>query len=102
MSYSSCLACILKLVFVIRIPNIDLDLINLLDKPYQKKTNKSKKVLDPSAQMNSATYCSFVEAILEKDCFVSSILELWHFDKKKIRNLTKDDIISKINIYKEK
>lgn len=83
-----------------RIPNIDIDIMNLLVQPYGR--NKTKKISDPSADMNAATYCSFVEAMMEKDCFVNSILELWNFDKNKIQNLTKDDIINKINLFKEK
>lgn len=76
--------------------------MNLLIKPYQKTKNKTNKVIDPSAEMNAATYCSFVEAMLEKDCYISSILELWRFDKRKIEKLTKDDIVNNINIFKEK
>lgn len=72
--------------------------MNLLVEPY----GKTKKVSDPSVDLNAATYCSFVEAMLEKDCFVNSILELWNFNKRKIQNLTKDDIINKINVFKEK
>lgn len=86
--------------FLPRLPNIDIDVMNLLVQPYGK--NKTKKVLDASANMNAATYCSFVEAMMEKDCFVNSILELWQFNKSKIKNLTKDEIINKINVFKEK
>lgn len=76
--------------------------MNLFVEPYAKRKSKTKKLLDPSVDMNASTYCSFVDIMMEKDCFVNSILELWRFDKNKIRNLTKDDIINKINIFKEK
>lgn len=76
--------------------------MNLLIEPYGKTKNKTKKVSDPSVDLNAATYCSFVEAMMEKDCFVNSILELWNFNKNKIQSLTKDDIVNKINVFKEK
>lgn len=76
--------------------------MNLLIEPQGKMKNKAKKISDPSADMNAATYCGFVEAMMEKDCFVNSILELWHYDKRKIAKLSKDDIVNRINAFKEK
>lgn len=57
--------------------------------------------LDPSTQMNAALYCSFVEA-MKKECYTKSLLELWGFKEKKLNNLTKEDIITKINTYDKK
>lgn len=52
--------------------------------------------LDASTRMNPALYCSFVEA-MRKECYTKSILELWDYKKRKIANLTKDDIVNAIN-----
>lgn len=76
--------------------------MNFLSAPYKKGKNKTKALLDPSVHMNAATYCSFVESMMEKDCFVSSILELWQYNKQKISKLTKEDILRKVNSVKEK
>lgn len=57
--------------------------------------------VDPSTTMNAALYCSFVES-MKKECYVKSALELWNFNKKKIYNLTKAEIINKINTYDKK
>jgi Niemann-Pick C1 protein len=63
-------------------------------------SKKSQNVIekDPSATMNAALYCSFVDA-MSHECFEKSILELWDFDSAVINQLTKENIINTINTY---
>ncbi|CAH1968010.1 unnamed protein product [Acanthoscelides obtectus] len=72
------------------LPKIDRKLLDFME------DNSTKK--DPSIQMDPALYCSFVEA-MKKECYTRSILELWNFNRKKIRSLTKNDIVNQLNNY---
>lgn len=49
--------------------------------------------------MSESTQCSFLES-LNKGCLFKSLLELWTFSPRKIKRLTKDDIINKLNRHK--
>ncbi|CAH1968013.1 unnamed protein product [Acanthoscelides obtectus] len=75
------------------LPKIDRKLLDFME------DNSTKK--DPSIQMDPALYCSFVEA-MKKECYTRSILELWNFNRKKIRSLTKNDIVNQLNNYDSK
>lgn len=67
---------------IFRIPEVDMD-VDLL-----KKFNPD--------DFDENTYCSFVESLTET-CYIKNILDLWGNNKRKIRNLTKNDIIAKFN-----
>lgn len=73
-----------------------MDVTELLLKSYKGSKNGSYVISDPSADMNAATYCSFIES-MGTECLQNSILDLWHYNTKKISNLTKQDIIEKLN-----
>lgn len=42
------------------------------------------------------TYCGFVQSLGE-GCYIKNILDLWGSNRRKIRQLTKEDIIDKLN-----
>lgn len=84
-----------------RIPELDLGMSEFLVKSYKGSKNGSQIVHDPSVDMNAATYCSFVDS-MGIECLEKSILELWNFKDRKIKNLTKDEIINKLNRYIQK
>ncbi|XP_025830631.1 protein patched homolog 1 isoform X2 [Agrilus planipennis] len=77
-----------------KIPEIDID-INLLFKSRNSK-NGNDSFFDPSVYFNSATYCKLVESF-SQECLQRSILELWNFDIEKIKQLSKKEIINKLN-----
>lgn len=52
---------------------------------------------DPSVQFDSKFYCTTMKTFFEEGCLQNSILELWKYDDKKLNELTKNDIIQKIN-----
>lgn len=78
-----------------------MDVTEFLLKSYKGSKNGSEVISDPSVDMNAATYCMFVES-MGTECLQNSILGLWNFDSTKIRNLTKDAIIDKLNRAKKK
>lgn len=78
-----------------------MDVAEFLLKSYKGSKNGSNVISDPSVDMNAATYCMFVES-MGTECLQSSILELWNYDPTRIRNLTKEGIIDKLNRAKEK
>ncbi|KAG5871007.1 hypothetical protein JTB14_006974 [Gonioctena quinquepunctata] len=75
------------------IPKVDKSLLKMID--------GNETEVDQSTIMDPALYCSFVEA-MKKECYSKSILDLWGFNKKKIANLTKEDIIWEMNNYDTK
>lgn len=84
-----------------RIPALDINSDVIFGSYKKKKGNKTEVVDgDPSVEMGTATYCSLVESI-DKECYVRSILDLWNYSEKKIKRLTKQDIIDRINKYPE-
>lgn len=66
-----------------------------------KSYKKGAKTKDPSVDMDSETYCSFVDS-MGTECLETSIFELWNYNGDKINKLTKDDIVDKINRFQEK
>ncbi|KAF5282163.1 hypothetical protein FQR65_LT02860 [Abscondita terminalis] len=79
-----------------KIPEVDTDLEFLLS--YRTK-NGSRGMVDPSIIFNSATYCRMLETF-DDVCFEHNLLQLWNFNEKKIRKVTKQEILNKIDKYK--
>lgn len=84
---------IYSIFFFFRIPKVDKFLLQIVEKP-PSKGNQSNK-------MDTDLLCSFVEN-MKNECYSKSILELWDFNRNKIYNLTKDDIIREVNNYNRK
>lgn len=51
---------------------------------------------NPSVSLPSFIFCSIVNS-LPVGCMIQNILELWNFDANKIKNLTKEDILTAIH-----
>lgn len=75
---------------------------DLLIGSYKKKKGNITEVVDadPSVDLNAATYCRMVE-MLDDECYIRSILELWDYSERKIKRLSKQDILDQVNKYKE-
>ena len=58
-----------------------------------------------NADLNSSqfrdVYCDLVNTLNEK-CLEVSILEIWKFSRRRIEQLTQQDIINAVNSYKER
>lgn len=63
------------------------------------KSNKNESDFDPSVHMDPSLYCTMVD-YFERGCLQSSILEIWKFSDKKLKNVTKQEIIDKISTTK--
>lgn len=68
-------------------------------KSLTSKSNKTKGEYDPSVDMPASMYCSFVESF-KQTCFQNSILQFWNYNEKKIKQTTKQDILNKLDKYK--
>lgn len=72
---------------------IDLGMATLFGLNSAKNSNNS---FDPSVELDTHLYCSIMKTIFEEGCLQDNILEIWKFDEKKLKSLTKQDIIDKI------
>lgn len=54
------------------------------------------ETFDPSTFLGSSLYCSIVKN-MALGCLQQSMLDLWRFDETIISNLTKAEIVNKIN-----
>lgn len=54
---------------------------------------------DPSIEFNTATYCRLVES-LDQICYDRNIIQLWDYNPKKLKKLTKQNILNKLDKYK--
>ncbi|XP_017768460.1 PREDICTED: protein patched homolog 3-like [Nicrophorus vespilloides] len=79
-----------------KIPQIDQGMYTLM-MPYRRGNNTED--FDPSLEMDTDTYCGMIEGI-EKECFEKSVLDLWDHSDRKIKKLTKQAIVDKINKFK--
>ncbi|XP_065087008.1 NPC intracellular cholesterol transporter 1-like [Ochlerotatus camptorhynchus] len=61
-----------------------------------KRPKKDRPLFSPSVDLPNFMYCPLVER-LPVGCFGLSILELWKYDREVIANLTKKDIVDKLN-----
>lgn len=52
-----------------------------------------------TTDISERTQCSFLESF-NKGCLIKSLLDLWNFSPRKIKRLTKEDIVNKLNRYK--
>ncbi|XP_059488991.1 protein patched homolog 2-like [Neocloeon triangulifer] len=51
---------------------------------------------DPSVHLDRDTYCSFLDR-MQETCWLSSLLEIWSYDRAKIATLSSEEISSAIN-----
>lgn len=58
--------------------------------------NALNKLLEPLMNFDMKNYCEMVES-LPKGCMRENFLELWKSNRERIQNLSKEDIISKLN-----
>lgn len=61
-----------------------------------KRPKKQKPFFNPSVDLPSFMYCPLINR-LPVGCLERSILELWKFDREVIANLTKEQIVDKLN-----
>ncbi|XP_045494460.1 protein patched homolog 3-like [Colias croceus] len=66
------------------------------DEQTEKKNSDSNDFSDPGLWVSDDFYCSFLKTF-PLTCLQNNILDLWENDPETIRNLTKHDIITKIN-----
>ncbi|XP_055603663.1 protein patched homolog 3-like [Uranotaenia lowii] len=61
-----------------------------------KRPKKPKPFFNPSVSLPSFMYCPIINK-LPIGCMENSILELWKYDRRVIANLTKEQIVDKLN-----
>lgn len=79
-----------------RIPIIDATISTFVDKGQKK--NSSEIWFDPSIDMDTSLYCNMLEKLIEFGCLQNNILEIWKFSDRRLQNITKDDILHRLNI----
>ncbi|GAB0092699.1 NPC intracellular cholesterol transporter 1 homolog 1b-like [Sergentomyia squamirostris] len=75
--------------------NFDNDFFNSLDET-GKVPNKPTRKFNPSVDLSPSIYCPLINAI-PLGCYQHNLLELWKFDREKIANLTKEEILRAVN-----
>uniref|UniRef100_A0A1B0CNT4 Putative conserved plasma membrane protein n=1 Tax=Lutzomyia longipalpis TaxID=7200 RepID=A0A1B0CNT4_LUTLO len=74
--------------------NFNDDFFNLDNQDPPAKTPARK--FNPSVDLSPSIYCPLINAI-PLGCYQQNLLELWKFDREKIANLTKEDILFAVN-----
>ncbi|KAF2904389.1 hypothetical protein ILUMI_01779 [Ignelater luminosus] len=81
-----------------KIPEVDMGLEEIFNYGSKSK-NGTVEEFDPSIEFNTATYCRLVES-LEQTCYERNIIQLWDYNPKKLKKLTKQNILNKLDKYK--
>ncbi|XP_031339796.1 protein patched homolog 3-like isoform X2 [Photinus pyralis] len=79
-----------------KIPEVD----SSLDFLYKSKSQDGTiEIYDPSVLLGSSAYCRMLQSF-DKVCFERNLLQLWDFDEGQLAQLTKQDIVDKIDEFK--
>uniref|UniRef100_A0A1B0D602 SSD domain-containing protein n=1 Tax=Phlebotomus papatasi TaxID=29031 RepID=A0A1B0D602_PHLPP len=73
--------------------NFDDDFFNTDKAPV---TQNPARKFNPSVDLSPQIYCPLINA-LPLGCYQQNLLELWKFDREKIANLTREDILTTVN-----
>ena len=72
-----------------------------LEEIYHSAVDKTVTLNNTANLLNWLNYCDFVMDRIKWKCLEISILDMWNFDEQVIQNLSQQDIINKINNYKD-